>query len=190
MHADGSGGDNDVPYRERQTEKDARAQREAQTGRGAWSGGNDLDDAQPARAILEADRNGDYEDADGYYSNVQKQNENRRRARRSWRTRLSRLRASPLSWCPASPPAPFDFIALTQVEVDDDGAEGPRSLTRVFPGIHTQVKERTQSKGEEASEVCKGKERRPRHRNLCSRPGAGDYSTWVRQRAKGVSQLL
>ena len=68
-----------------------------------------------------------------------------------------RQRASPLSWCPASPPL-SDFIVLTQVEVDDDGAEGPRSLTRAVLRIDTQVKERTQSKDKEASEVCKGEE--------------------------------
>ena len=46
------GGDEDVPHRERQSEKDARAQHEAQTGRDAWSGGDDLDDAHPARKAL------------------------------------------------------------------------------------------------------------------------------------------
>lgn len=72
------GGDDDVPYRERQKVKDARAQREAQAGK-RGQGGDDLDDAQPepsARGALEADRNGDEEsaeeDADGYYSLVQK----------------------------------------------------------------------------------------------------------------------
>ncbi len=72
------GGDDDVPYRERRKEKEARAQREARAAQ-RGQGGDDLDDAQPespARAALEADRNGGEEsaeeDADGYYSLVQK----------------------------------------------------------------------------------------------------------------------
>jgi len=73
------GGDDDVPYRERRKEKEARAQREAHAGK-RGQGGDDLDDAQPkseARAALEAVGNSDEEsaeeDADGYYSLVQKQ---------------------------------------------------------------------------------------------------------------------
>jgi U3 small nucleolar RNA-associated protein 3 len=72
------GGDDDVPYRERRKAKEARAQREAQAGQ-RGQGGDDLDDAQPespARGALEADMNGGEEsaeeDADGYYSLVQK----------------------------------------------------------------------------------------------------------------------
>ena len=67
------GGDDDVPYRERRKEKDARAQREAQA-RMRGQGGNDLDDAQLAPGAFEADMDGDEEstdeDADGYYSLV------------------------------------------------------------------------------------------------------------------------
>jgi U3 small nucleolar RNA-associated protein 3 len=80
------GGDDDVPYRERRKVKDARAQREAQAGmRG--QGGDDLDDAQPTRVALEADRNGDEdsaeEDADGYYSLVQKRKREQKESKKT-----------------------------------------------------------------------------------------------------------
>ena len=80
------GGDDDVPYRERRKEKDARAQREAQAGmRG--QGGDDLDDAQQTRGALEADVNGDEEsaeeDADGYYSLVQKRKRERKESKKA-----------------------------------------------------------------------------------------------------------
>jgi U3 small nucleolar RNA-associated protein 3 len=73
------GGDDDVPYRERRKEKEARAQREAQAGK-RGQGGDDLDDTEPGsltRAAGKGDVGGDddsgEEDADGYYSLVQKQ---------------------------------------------------------------------------------------------------------------------
>jgi U3 small nucleolar RNA-associated protein 3 len=73
------GGDDDVPYRERRKEKEARAQREALAGmRG--QGGDDLDDTEPdlsahttGRADVGEDDENAEESADGYYSLVQRQ---------------------------------------------------------------------------------------------------------------------
>ncbi|KAH9060485.1 Sas10 C-terminal domain-containing protein [Lactarius vividus] len=103
------GGDDDVPYRERRKEKEARAQREARAG-GRGQGGDDLDNAQPeslARVVHEADINGSdeesaEEDADGYYSLVQKRKREQKESKK------------------------------TAVELDGDSAEGPRSLTRAI----------------------------------------------------------
>jgi len=73
------GGDDDVPYRERRKEKEARVQREVQA-RGRGLGGDDLDDTDPAsreRATSGADVGEDYEsaeeNADGYYSLIRRQ---------------------------------------------------------------------------------------------------------------------
>ena len=73
------GGDDDVPYRERRKEKEARAQREAQMKK-RGQGGDDLDDTEAgslARAAGKADVSGDDDSAeegvDGYYSLVQRQ---------------------------------------------------------------------------------------------------------------------
>ena len=111
------GGDDDVPYRERRKQKDARAQREAQAGmRG--QGGDDLDDAQPTRGAPEVDVNGDEEsaeeDADGYYSLVQKRKRERKESKKTaYETAKAENRYVVLG-CPASPLALSDFIALTQ----------------------------------------------------------------------------
>jgi len=73
------GGDDDVPYRERRKEKEARVQREVQAG-GRGLGGDDLDDTDPVsreRATSGADVGEDYgsaeENADGYYSLIRRQ---------------------------------------------------------------------------------------------------------------------
>lgn len=72
-------GDDDVPYRERRKEKEARVQREAQSGKHG-QGGDDLDDTEPgspARTSGREDVGEDDESAEesvnGYYSLVQRQ---------------------------------------------------------------------------------------------------------------------
>jgi U3 small nucleolar RNA-associated protein 3 len=82
------GGDDDVPYRERRKVKEARAQREAQAGK-RGQGGDDLDcdPAQLARGTLEVDGKGDEEsaeeDADGYYSLVQKRKRDQKESKKT-----------------------------------------------------------------------------------------------------------
>jgi U3 small nucleolar RNA-associated protein 3 len=69
------GGDDDVPYRERRKEKEARAKREAQAGK-RGQGGDDLDDVEPIRMLGESDAGDDAraeDSGDGYYLLVQKQ---------------------------------------------------------------------------------------------------------------------
>lgn len=101
------GGDDDVPYRERRKVKDARAQREAQAGmRG--QGGDDLDDAQPTRGALEADVNGGdeesaEEDADGYYSLVQKRKREKKESKKTaYETAQAENRCVVLVFCVAT----------------------------------------------------------------------------------------
>ena len=80
------GGDDDVPYRERRKDKEARTQREAQAGK-RGQGGDDLDDAQLAPRAIEVYRNGDEEsaeeDADGYYSLVQKRKRDQKESKKT-----------------------------------------------------------------------------------------------------------
>ena len=82
------GGDDDVPYRERRKQKEARAQREAQAGK-RGQGGDDLDDAAQLvpGAAFEVDGKGDEEspeeDADGYYSLVQKRKRDQKQSKKT-----------------------------------------------------------------------------------------------------------
>ena len=82
------GGDDDVPYRERRQQKEARAQREAQAGK-RGQGGDDLDDAAQLvpGAAFEVDGKGDEEsaeeDADGYYSLVQKRKRDQKQSKKT-----------------------------------------------------------------------------------------------------------
>ncbi|KAN0127334.1 Sas10 C-terminal domain containing protein [Lactarius tabidus] len=168
------GGDDDVPYRERRKEKDARAQREAHAGmRG--QGGDDLDDAQPARGALEADAGGDEdsaeEDADGYYSLVQKR---KREKKESKKTAYETAKAE------------------SRVEVDDDGAEGPRSLTRAILKNRGLTPHR--SKSVRNPRVKKRQKFAKATKVIASqkpvfKAGAGD-STWYGGERTGVSTVV
>ena len=81
------GGDDDVPYRERRKEKEARVQREARAGK-RGQGGDDLDDIEPesvrgaSRGGVNEDDGSAEEDADGYYSLVQRQKRERKESKK------------------------------------------------------------------------------------------------------------
>ncbi|KAI0264034.1 Sas10 C-terminal domain-containing protein [Gloeopeniophorella convolvens] len=103
------GGDDDVPYRQRRKEKEARAAREAQAGQRGL-GGADLDDAEPeARGGSDGE-----EGADGYYSLVQR----KKRAEKEGKKAAYEA-------AKAASRADLDADA-------DDAAGGPRSLTRAI----------------------------------------------------------
>jgi U3 small nucleolar RNA-associated protein 3 len=78
------GGDDDIPYRERQKEKEARLAQEAKKRVGN-QGGEDLDDSEPQERTSEKRRretdSGDDEgqsDADGYYELVKRKNKEKK----------------------------------------------------------------------------------------------------------------
>ena len=80
------GGDDDLPYRERRKEKEARVQREVQAGK-RGQGGDDLDDTEPvppARATDGAGKDDESaeENADGYYSLIRRQKRERKEAKK------------------------------------------------------------------------------------------------------------
>jgi U3 small nucleolar RNA-associated protein 3 len=81
-------GDDDVPYRERRKEKEARVQREALAGR-RGQGGDDLDDIEPesirgatSGAGVNKDNESGEEDGNGYYSLVQRQKRERKESKK------------------------------------------------------------------------------------------------------------
>ncbi|KAH9045031.1 Sas10 C-terminal domain-containing protein [Lactarius hengduanensis] len=172
------GGDDDVPYRERRKEKEARAQREARAG-GRGQGGDDLDNAQPeslARVAHEADMNGGdeesaEEDADGYYSLVQKR---KREQKESRKTAYEAAKAE------------------SRVELDDDSAEGPRSLTRAI--LKNRGLTPRRSKSVRNPRVKKRQKFAKAKKVLASqkpvfKPGAGD-STWYGGERSGISTAV
>jgi U3 small nucleolar RNA-associated protein 3 len=82
------GGDDDMPYRERRKEKEARAQREAQAGK-RGQGGDDLNDVEPGypvRVLRGADADEGEESAEegtnGYYALVQKQKKEQKESKK------------------------------------------------------------------------------------------------------------
>jgi len=76
------GGDDDLPYRERRKEKEARVQREAQAGK-RGQGGDDLDDTDPVlpERAGEVDESAE-ENVDGYYSLIRKQKREQKEAKK------------------------------------------------------------------------------------------------------------
>lgn len=82
------GGDDDVPYRERRKEKEARALREAQAGK-RGQGGDDLNGTEPESLVRATGKvnsgKGDEsaeESEDGYYSLVQRQKREQRESKK------------------------------------------------------------------------------------------------------------
>ncbi len=73
------GGDDDVPYRERRKEKDARILKEAKD-RVKGQGGADLDDVEPEPRSNNEDEGAD---AEGYYNLVKKQSERRKEKKKA-----------------------------------------------------------------------------------------------------------
>ncbi|KAL6308424.1 Sas10 C-terminal domain-containing protein [Sparassis latifolia] len=109
------GGDDDIPYRERRKQKEERLVREAAKTRGA--GGDDLDDAEPEpqSTLKKRAREGEDEDKedtgdDGYYELVQRKSKADKEKKK----------------------AEYDAAKLAARPNVDDGADGPRALTRAI----------------------------------------------------------
>ncbi|KAI9465039.1 Sas10 C-terminal domain-containing protein [Lactarius psammicola] len=164
------GGDDDVPYRERRKEKEARAQREAGAGK-RGQGGDDLDDAQPESPTRMVDEESAEEDADGYYSLVQKR---KRVQKESKKTAYEAAKAE------------------SSVELDDDSAKGPRSLTRAI--LKNRGLTPRRSKSVRNPRVKKRQKFAKAKKVLASqkpvfKPGAGD-STWYGGERSGISTVV
>ncbi|KAI0036426.1 Sas10 C-terminal domain-containing protein [Vararia minispora EC-137] len=111
------GGDDDVPYRERRREREARKLREAVARGTAGQGGDDLDAEEPGPVKKEkgkerAEEGSDDEGADGYYSLIQRQKKERKEQKKVEHDAA---------------------VAAARIEREtDDSADGPRALTRAI----------------------------------------------------------
>jgi len=110
------GGDDDIPYRERKKEKEARLAREVAKGRG--EGGEDLDDAEPEPRRRNKKRARDEDsgsdggdgDGDGYYELVQRKSKERKEKKK----------------------AEYEAAKAAERPNIDESADGPRALTRAI----------------------------------------------------------
>ncbi|KAG5732711.1 hypothetical protein E4T56_gene16691 [Termitomyces sp. T112] len=105
------GGDDDIPYRERKKERDARLSRENTKNRG--HGGEDLDDTESKIRTEMTGRDDDeaLEDADGYYELVKKQAKTKKEHKK----------------------AEYEaMVEAARPNFSEDATAGPRSLTRAI----------------------------------------------------------
>ena len=189
------GGDDDVPYRERRKEKEARAQREAQAGK-RGQGGDDLDDTEPGsltRAAGKGDVGGDddsaEEDADGYYSLVQRQ---KREQKESKKLAYEAAKATIGCVCLVFHHHRLLTRACTYSEIDEDNVEGPRSLTRAI--LKNRGLTPRRSKSVRNPRVKKRQKFAKANKVIASqkpvfKPGAGD-STWYGGERSGISTVV
>ena len=135
-----AGGDDDIPYRERKREREARLAKEVAKAREGL--GADLDDADPelevdagAGAKKGKKRSRDEEDEesggeeDGYYELVKrKSKEKKEKKKQDYETAAAAARYVPLRRIAV---VTLKLIRMDRV-VDEDSADGPRSLTRAI----------------------------------------------------------
>ncbi|KAI0357424.1 hypothetical protein OH77DRAFT_1422279 [Trametes cingulata] len=114
------GGDDDIPYRERKKEKEARLAKEVAKAREGM--GADLDDIDPEvemasegkkakkRRRDESDSEGEGGDADGYYELVQRKSKEKKEKKKQ----------------------EYEAAKAAERYVEEEGVDGPRSLTRAI----------------------------------------------------------
>ncbi|KAH9999604.1 Sas10 C-terminal domain-containing protein [Russula compacta] len=172
-------GDDDVPYRERRKEKEARAQREAQSGKHG-QGGDDLDDTEPgspARTtgredVGEGDESAE-ESVDGYYSLVQRQKQEQKESKK-----LAYEVAKAASRCVEG--------------TEEESAEGPRSLTRAILKNRGLTPRRSKSvrnpRVKKRQKFAKAKKVIASQKPVF-KPGSGG-STWYGGERSGISTVV
>ncbi|KAH9985537.1 Sas10 C-terminal domain-containing protein [Russula vinacea] len=171
------GGDDDVPYRERRKEKEARVQREAAQAGKRGQGGDDLDDTEPeslARAIAKASVGEDDDSAeegmDGYYSLVQRQKREQKESRK----------------------LAYEAAKATIGEEVDEDTEGPRSLTRAILKNRGLTPRRSKSvrnpRVKKRQKFAKAKKVIASQKPVF-KPGTGD-STWYGGERSGISTVV
>jgi U3 small nucleolar RNA-associated protein 3 len=192
-------GDDDVPYRERRKEKETRAQREAQAGK-RGQGGDDLDDAEPeslARATSKADVGGDDDSAeesvDGYYSLVQRQKREQKESKKqAYEAAKATIRCVVQHCLAVHPIIASSLVHAPYSEVDEDSAEGPRSLTRAILKNRGLTPRRSKSvrnpRVKKRQKFAKAKKVIASQKPVF-KPGAGD-STWYGGERSGISTVV
>lgn len=128
------GGDDDIPYRERRKEKEARLAKEA-AAKGLGQGGEDLDDTEPhppkASAKAEKspfDEDEDMEDGDGYYELVKKASKEKKEKKKAEYEAANARYASQLSRSTLH----AHHASLSRPDFQEQETDGPRSLTRAI----------------------------------------------------------
>ncbi|KAJ8463707.1 hypothetical protein ONZ51_g10079 [Trametes cubensis] len=116
------GGDDDIPYRERKREKEARLAKEVAKAREAGSAGADLDDVDPEleeaesgkkskkRRRDESESEDEGGDADGYYDLVKRKSKEKKEKKKQ----------------------EYEAAKAAERYVEEEGVDGPRSLTRAI----------------------------------------------------------
>ncbi|KAI0669213.1 Sas10 C-terminal domain-containing protein [Trametes maxima] len=121
------GGDDDIPYRERKREKEARLAKEIARAREAEAAGADLDDLDPEletsaadgkknknkkrrRDESESEGSDDGGDEDGYYQLVQRKSKEKKEKKKQ----------------------EYEASKAAERYVEEEGVDGPRSLTRAI----------------------------------------------------------
>lgn len=194
------GGDDDVPYRERRKEKEARVQREAAQAGKRGQGGDDLDDREPeslARAIAKASVGGDDDSAeegmDGYYSLVQRQKREQKESRKLAYEAAKATIGCVIQHCLVIHPiiATLLVTCIYREEVDED-TEGPRSLTRAILKNRGLTPRRSKSvrnpRVKKRQKFAKAKKVIASQKPVF-KPGTGD-STWYGGERSGISTVV
>jgi U3 small nucleolar RNA-associated protein 3 len=194
------GGDDDVPYRARRKEKEARVQREAQAGK-RGQGGDDLDDTEPvspARATAKADVDGDDDSAeegvDGYYSLVQRQKREQKESKKLAYEAAKATIGYVIQHCPVICLiiATLTRTRIYREEIDEDSAEGPRSLTRAILKNRGLTPRRSKSvrnpRVKKRQKFAKAKKVIASQKPVF-KPGTGD-STWYGGERSGISTVV
>jgi U3 small nucleolar RNA-associated protein 3 len=129
------GGDDDIPYRERQKDKETRLLREAKN-RIANQGGEDIDDSEPPERMpgkRRRDDDSDGEDGsdepDSYYKLVKKKTKETKEKKKS---EYDAARAAERSVNLVISFAPRTHKYLFQRMVEEASPDGPRSITRAI----------------------------------------------------------
>ncbi|KAI0328872.1 hypothetical protein GY45DRAFT_1325725 [Cubamyces sp. BRFM 1775] len=115
------GGDDDIPYRERKREKEARLAKEVAKAREAGSAGADLDDVDPEleaeagkkskkRRRDESESEDEGGDADGYYDLVKRKSKEKKEKKKQ----------------------EYEAAKAAERYVEEEEVDGPRSLTRAI----------------------------------------------------------
>ena len=190
------GGDDDVPYRERRKEKEARAQREAQAGK-RGKGGDDLDGTEPKLLVGATSKNNVDEDdenaeesMDGYYSLVQRQKQEQKESKKLAYEAAKATIGCVVQHCLTVHPPLTRTCAYR--EVDRDNATGPRSLTRAILKNRGLTPRRSKSvrnpRVKKRQKFAKAKKVIASQKPVF-KPGAGD-STWYGGEKSGISTVV
>jgi U3 small nucleolar RNA-associated protein 3 len=188
-----AGGDDDLPYRERERER--KKGKDAKRG----MGGEDLNDVEPVMADHLMDGDGgedgheDEEGADGYYELVQRRSrENKEKKKADYEEAQAAARYGPYSLFNLPIIVPHALYLYSSVLDVDDVSTGPRSLTRAILANKGLTPRRAKSvrnprvKKRERFEKAK---RKVSSQKAIYKGGIGDVSKYAGEKS-GISKVI